>query len=220
MKTGTLLAVMFTEPIAFGLIKPPGAFDADIAAGEGQALGLPPSYGGPLLGLMTTKKEYVRALPGRLVGKTLDRHEQECFVITLATREQHIRRAKATSNICTNQGLCATSSCIYMSLLGSTGLKQLARLNHQAAVTLKNALLELDGVSLAYPTAPSFNEFVVDLKKPAQEVFNTLTKHGIVPGVPLSRFDPDRQNSMLVTATELTRAKDIEKLTAALQDVL
>lgn len=219
-EVGALMAVSFTEPVAFGLLKSPGELGADIVVGEGQSLGIPVSYGGPLLGLMACKKDYVRSIPGRLVGQTVDRHGNRCFVITLATREQHIRRAKATSNICTNEGLVALSSAIYMSMLGNQGLMRLARLNHQAATALRSALARVPGVSFPHAETPFFNEFVVELNRPAAEVLSQLAEQGIVGGVALSRFMPENQKQMLVTATELTRQAQIDALVQALTELL
>ena len=153
-KHSSLLVVAFTEALAWGLLKPPGALGADIVCGEGQSLGLPTSYGGPLLGIMATSKRNVRSLPGRLVGQTTDRNSNVCFVVTLSTREQHIRRAKATSNICTNEGLCALGASVYLSLLGNEGLHKLATLNHRASLYLARALAAIPGVSLASRIVP------------------------------------------------------------------
>jgi len=215
---GVLMVVVFSEPVAFGLIKPPGEFDADIVVGEGQSFGLPVSYGGPLLGMMTTKKKYVRAIPGRLVGKTKDRHGNDAYVITLATREQHIRRARATSNICTNEGLCALTAGIHLSLLGNEGLNKLATLNHDASRYLAGRLGELDGVTLPYEKTPWFNEFVIELPALAQDVFDALSAKGIVPGIPLSRFFPGQENRMLVTTTELNTLDQMERYCELLLD--
>ncbi len=218
---GILLVVSFSEALAFGLLKPPGAFGADIVVGEGQSLGQPAAYGGPLLGIMTANRKHVRAMPGRLVGKTLDRHGNDCFVVTLSTREQHIRREKATSNICTNEGLCALGAAIYLSLLGNIGFEKLARLNHHASCYLAERLAEIPGVSLPYGGTPWFNEFVVELPLPAAAVVDRLVEEsGIVAGVPLDRFYPDAPHRLLVTCTELNSREQIDALAEALRRVL
>jgi len=216
----SLLIVIFSQPIAFGLIKPPGAFGADIVAGEGQPLGLPAGFGGPLLGIMTTRKSYVRALPGRLVGKTRDRHGNDAFVVTLATREQHIRREKATSNICTNEGLCALGAAIYLSLLGKKGLAGLASLNHRASRYMASRLAAIPGCSLPYRETPWFNEFVVELPVPAAEVCRKLENEGLLPGLPLSRFLPNREKQMLVAVTEMNSAEQMADCCSRLADVV
>jgi glycine dehydrogenase subunit 1 len=208
---GALLVVSFTEPVAFGLLKAPGGFGADIVVGEGQSLGMPPSFGGPYLGLLACKKEFVRSVPGRLVGQTVDRNGNRCFVITLATREQHIRRAKATSNICTNQGLCALASSIYMSLLGANGFAKLSTLNHQAAVTVRKALSSVPGVTFPHADVPFFNEFVVQVPGSAASLVDRMAAEGVVPGVALSRFPGMPENQLLVTATELTSREHIQR---------
>jgi len=208
---GALLVVSFTEPVAFGLLKAPGEFGADIVVGEGQSLGMPPSFGGPYLGLLTCRKEFVRSVPGRLVGQTVDRNGNQCFVITLATREQHIRRAKATSNICTNQGLCALASSIYMSLLGANGFSKLSTLNHQAAVTVREALASVPGVTFPHGDVPFFNEFVVQVPGSAASLVDRMVAEGVVPGVALSRFPGLPENQLLVTATELTTREHIQR---------
>ena len=217
---GILLAACFSEALSFGLLKPPGHDAADIVAGEGQSFGMPLSFGGPLLGIMATKKEYVRAIPGRLVGKTADRNGRDAYVITLATREQHIRREKATSNICTNEGLCALTAAVYLSLLGNDGMRKLALLNHRTSLLLARRLLTVPGVSLPFARTPWFNEFVVELPVPAQTLCDRLADDGIVPGVLLSRFFADQPNRLLVTATEANRPADLERLTQAMRGAL
>lgn len=217
---GALMVVTFTEALAFGMVAPPGAFGADIVVGEGQSLGLPMSSGGPLLGLMTAKKSLVRSMPGRLIGQTEDRHGNTSYVITLATREQHIRRAKATSNICTNEGLCALMTTIYMCLLGKQGLEKVSRLSHQASVALANELRAIPGVKLPYAQTPWFNEFVVELPVPAADVLEKLAARDIVGGVALSRFFPDMPNRLLVTCTEQNGRTQIARFVEALKQVL
>lgn len=212
-----LLVVAFTEPLAFGLVKPPGEFGADIVVGEGQSFGLSMGFGGPLLGIMTTRRAYVRALPGRLVGKTTDRHGNDCYVVTLATREQHIRRERATSNICTNEGLCALAAAIYLSLLGNEGLSKLARLNHQAANYLASRLEAIRGVILPYRNTPRFNEMVVEFEIDAREIVRRMAQYGFVAGVPLGDLLPNSNNRLLVTTTEMNPRQDIDAYCAALR---
>ena len=217
---GALLIAAFSEPLAFGLLRPPGDCGADIVVGEGQSLGLPVGFGGPLLGLMATRKKYVRAMPGRLVGMTRDRNGNQCFVVTLATREQHIRRARATSNICTNEGLCALAAAVYMSLLGNVGFEKLARLNHNASLFLAQKLAQIPGVSLPFGETPWFNEFVVELPRPAAEICTELASHDLVAGVPLSRFFPEHVRRLLVTTTELNSREQMERYCRLLADIV
>jgi glycine dehydrogenase subunit 1 len=212
---GCLLVATFTEPLAFGLIESPGALGADIAAGEGQSFGIPLSFGGPYVGLFACKKEFLKTMPGRLVGITVDKQGRECYVLTLAAREQHIRRANATSNICTNEGLCAIAVAIYLSLLGEDGLRMLAEYNHLHAERLKKALRDA-GIKIAF-SAPTFNEFVVDLNKDATEICDQLKEEGIVAGLPLARFYKDLKSYLLITVTEKTRQKDFDRLINALK---
>jgi glycine dehydrogenase subunit 1 len=215
-----LLIVTFTEPMAFGMLKPPGEFGADIVVGEGQSFGLPTGFGGPLLGLMATRKEHVRLMPGRLVGRTKDRNGNDAFVITLATREQHIRREKATSNICTNEGLCALACAIYLSLLGNEGLAKLAALNHHVSCTLKAMLGQVPGVRFPFSGGAHFNELVVELPGPAAQVVEKMADQGIVAGVPLSRWYPDQPTRLLVAATELNDAAGLKAYVEALASLV
>jgi glycine dehydrogenase subunit 1 len=214
-KHESLLVTTFSEALAFGLIKAPGAFGADIVVGEGQSFGMPVSFGGPLLGVMTTRKAHVRSMPGRVVGLTSDRHGNDAFCVTLSTREQHIRREKATSNICTNEGLCALSAAIYLSLLGNDGLSKLARLNHHASRHLAGRLAAIPGVSLPFGQSPWFNEFAVDLPISAAELCRRMADGGILAGVPLSRFEPGQERRLLVAVTELCSGSEIERYVAA-----
>ena len=211
-----LLVATFTEPLAFGLIEAPGVLGADIAAGEGQSFGIPLSFGGPYIGLFACKKGFIKYMPGRLVGMTVDKNGKECYVLTLAAREQHIRREHATSNICTNEGLCAIAVAIYLSLLGENGLRALAKYNHQHAERLKKALVDA-GIAVAF-SGPTFNEFVVDLKKDATEIFDRLKSQGIVPGLPLARFYKDLKNHLLITVTEKIEEKDFDRLVNSLKN--
>ncbi len=218
-KHEALLLTTFSEALAFGLLKPPGAFGADIVVGEGQSFGMPVSFGGPLLGIMTTRKATVRSMPGRVVGLTADRHGNDAFCVTLSTREQHIRREKATSNICTNEGLCALSAAIYLSLLGNDGVSKLARLNHHASRHLARRIADVPGVSLPFGGTPWFNEFAVDLPLPADEVCRRMLEKGILAGVPLSRFAPGQEHRLLVAVTELCPGSEVDSYVDALRAV-
>ena len=209
-----LFIVGVAEPVSLGLLKPPGDYGADIVVGEGQPLGLPLSYGGPYLGLFTTRKKYLRQMPGRLCGKSVDSDGKPGFVLTLAAREQHIRREKATSNICSNQALCALTATIFLTLLGKTGFHELARQNFQAAGALRKKLEASLKAKPAYDKS-YFNEFVIDLTEPAKAVNRRLAEKGVVGGLDLSRFYPGMENKMLVAATEKTTPEGIEKFIEA-----
>jgi glycine dehydrogenase subunit 1 len=217
-KAGALLVVAVAEVVSLGLIKPPGAMGADIVVGEGQSLGNALEYGGPYLGLFATREKFMRQMPGRLTGQTVDADGRRGFVLTLSAREQHIRREKATSNICTNSGLCALAFSIHLALLGEVGFTRLAELNHAKAVQLAEKLEKLPGVSLMTPSF--FNEFTLRLPRPAAPLVETLAARGILAGVPVSRLVPERANDLLVTATELTMDADIAALEAALREAL
>ncbi len=207
----TMFVACFTEPLAYGLYQPPGAYGAAIACGEGGSLGLPPSYGGPGLGMMATKKDYVRSMPGRLVGKTTDADGKEGYVLTLATREQHIRRARATSNICTNSNLCSVAAAIYMACLGKTGFRELARLNYDKTEYLKQQLRQA-GVCLPF-TAPSFNEFVAELPPGFERKYAELAaSRKIVAGLPLAGWYPELANHYLLCVTEKISREDMDLL--------
>jgi glycine dehydrogenase subunit 1 len=205
---GALLAIS-VNPISLGLLKPPGEFGADIVTGEGQPLGIPLSYGGPYLGIFTTRKEYVRKMAGRLVGESLDNRGQVAYVLTLTAREQHIRRDKATSNICTNQGLMALAATVYMSLLGRNGLRQVAELNYHKAHYAANRLTSLPGFSLKWDT-PFFNEFVLQCPGPAAELNRNLLEQGILGGYELGRDYPGMENDLLVAVTEMNSREEID----------
>lgn len=206
---GALLIVVTTEAVSFGLLKSPGEMGADIAVAEGQSIGNALNYGGPYVGLFAVREKLVRSMPGRLCGETVDAEGRRGYVLTLSTREQHIRRDKATSNICTNSGLCALAFSIHMSLLGETGLRQLAALNHQKAVALRDALKAVPGVEVLTPRF--FNEFAIKLPKDAADVVETLAGHGVIAGVPYSRLDAGAglDDVLLVAATETTLDIDI-----------
>ena len=218
---GALLIVVVTEVVSLGLLEAPGALGADIVVCEGQSIGNALNFGGPFVGLMATRKEFIRQMPGRLCGETVDADGNRGFVLTLSTREQHIRREKATSNICTNSGLCALAFTIHMSLLGESGLTRLARLNHARAIALAEALAEVPGVELINKTF--FNEMTVKLNKPAARVVDILAERGVLAGVPVSRLDPgqpDLEHLLVLAATELTTDSDIAALVAGLREVL
>jgi len=218
---GALLVVCVAEPVSLGLLKSPGAMGADIVVGEGQSLATPPSFGGPGVGLFATKEKFIRQMPGRLAGETTDEDGRRGWVLTLSTREQHIRREKATSNICTNSGLIALAFTVHMTLLGEAGFRRLAELNHANAVSLAEQLEAIRGVKVL-PSA-FFNEFAVTLPKPAAGVVAKLAERRILGGVPASRFYPsypELENVLLLTATEMNTAADIDALTGALKEVL
>lgn len=209
-ETGALLIVVVTEIVSLGLL--PAPVDADIVCGEAQSVGVPLSFGGPYLGFFACKQKYVRQMPGRLCGMTEDADGKRGFVLTLSTREQHIRRDKATSNICTNQGLCALAFTVHMALLGEDGFKRLARLNHETACRAADALTKIDGVKLI--TETFFNEFTIELPKPSAEIVETLAGQGIIAGHP---YDT---NNLLVATTEMTTDEDITALATALEEAL
>jgi glycine dehydrogenase subunit 1 len=210
------LLVASVDPVSLSLLKPPGEYGADIAVGECQPLGNEMSYGGPLVGFMACKQDYIRQMPGRLVSATKDVDGRDAFVLTLQTREQHIRREKATSNICTNQGLLATRATVYVSLLGEHGFTELGRVCHERAHKLAGLIGALDGYSLRY-RAPFFREFVVMCPTDADSVIETARKDGVLAGIPLARyFGATARNLLLVTATERHADEDFEKLCGAL----
>ncbi|MBI5892866.1 MAG: aminomethyl-transferring glycine dehydrogenase subunit GcvPA [Deltaproteobacteria bacterium] len=210
-KNGSILIVAVAEPISLGILKPPGEFGADIVVGEGQAFGNGLNFGGPYLGFFAANEKYLRNMPGRLVGETVDKNGKRGFCLTLATREQHIRREKATSNICTNEGLCALSAAIYLTALGKNGLMELARLNLSKAHYLKEQLKNIKGIKPAF-TAPTFNEFVIDVNQDADIVNKFLLKQGIIGGVPLKRFYPQLKSHILLCVTEMNTKEQMDML--------
>jgi len=210
---GALLIVVVTEVASLGAVVPPGAMDADIVAAEGQSLGNAMTFGGPTVGLMATRQKFVRQLPGRLVGQTTDVDGRRGFVLTLSTREQHIRRDKATSNICTNSGLCALAFTIHLTLLGEEGFRRMAAISHANAVRLAERLAKLPGVEVVNDSF--FNEFTVRLSKPAAEVVEALAARGVFAGVPVSRLLPKTsgaENLLLVAVTEANTEDDMDRL--------
>ncbi|MCK9229136.1 MAG: aminomethyl-transferring glycine dehydrogenase subunit GcvPA [Syntrophales bacterium] len=208
--SGGLLVATFTEPLAFALYRSPGEDGADIACGEGQSLGIPQSFGGPGLGIFAARSDYMRAMPGRLVGKTRDRAGREGFVLTLATREQHIRRERATSNICTNSSLCALACSIYIASLGGTGIRALAKMNYDKAQYLKQGLAGA-GWKLPFPAA-TFNEFVVKIPGDATAVHRRLLEKKILAGLSLERWYPELPGHYLLCATETSSRSDMDLL--------
>ena len=218
---GALLVAVFTEAVALGAIEPPGTQGADIVVGEGQSIGNPLTFGGPYVGLFATRQKFIRQMPGRLCGETVDAEGRRGFVLTLSTREQHIRRDRATSNICTNSGLCCLAFTIHMTLLGETGLARLAALNHANAVALADALSSVPGVSVLNDTF--FNEFTIRVPGDAATVIERLAGKGVLGGVPVSRLerdDPELADLIVVAATELNTDADRAAYAAALKEVV
>lgn len=216
------LVIGIVNPTALALLKPPGEWagdGADIVCGDGQPLGIPMASGGPSFGFLCTRQRLVRQLPGRIVGRTVDRDDQPGFTLTLQAREQHIRRAKATSNICTNQGLLVTAATIYMALMGAEGLRRTASGCHARTRDLVDALAEVDGVTSRYG-GPFFHEAVIDVGRPADAVAQALAARGIVGGLPLGRFYPELANCLLVCATEKRTGAEIAAFRDALATVL
>jgi glycine dehydrogenase subunit 1 len=218
---GALLVVAVAEIVSLGAVESPGAMGADIVIAEGQSLGNALSFGGPYLGLFAAREKFVRHMPGRLVGETVDSDGRRGWVLTLATREQHIRREKATSNICTNSGLCALAFTIHLTLLGEEGYRRMAALNHAAAVNLAERLEAVPNVSVVTDTF--FNEFTVALPRPAAGIVDRMAERGILAGIPASRFWPDRAavaNLMIVAATETNTDAEITAFASTLQEIL
>ena len=213
------LVVESAYPIALGLLKTPGEMGADIVTGEGQSLGSPLSFGGPYLGFMATKKEFARKMPGRIVGATTDKESRPGFVLTLQAREQHIRREKATSNICSNEALCAMRAVIYLSSLGKKGLAELAGLNYEKAEFAKSLLKKIKGVTVKQ-SSPTFNEFTVLLPCDASEVIGRMIEKGFAAGFPLGRYYPDMKNYMIVAVTEKRTKEEIVRYAENLEAVL
>ncbi len=210
-----LLVASFTEPLAFGLLKSPGSLDADVVCGEGQSLGLPRSFGGPGLGMLGSRMKFVRNLPGRLVGRTKDIDGRDGFVLTLSTREQHIRREKATSNICTNNSLCATTAAVYMASLGGTGFRELSQLNRDKAEYLKGQLTAA-GYNTPF-SAPTFNEFVIRFPDRFDDIYHRLLNRKIIAGLPLAKYYPELSDCTLLCATETASREDLDDLVKEVQ---
>jgi len=218
---GALLIAVVTEVVSLGLLEPPGAQGADIVAAEGQSIGNGLNFGGPYVGLFATREKFLRQMPGRLCGETVDAEGRRGYVLTLSTREQHIRREKATSNICTNSGLCTLAFTIHLSLLGEEGLTRLARINHAKAVALADRLSKLPGVEVMTPAF--FNELTIRLPKPAAPIVEALAGKGVVAGVPASRLFSRQtgiENLLILAATETNTDDDFAALAKVLQEVL
>jgi glycine dehydrogenase subunit 1 len=218
---GALLIAVFTEVVALGAIEPPGAQDADIVVGEGQSIGNALTFGGPYVGLFATRQKFVRQMPGRLCGETVDAEGRRGFVLTLSTREQHIRRDKATSNICTNSGLCCLAFTIHMTLLGELGLSRLSALNHANAAALAESLSQIPGVSVLNDSF--FNEFTIRVPGDAANVIEKLAAKNVLGGVPVSRLEPNRpelSDLIVVAATEINTDDDRVAYAKALKEVL
>jgi glycine dehydrogenase subunit 1 len=220
-EAGALLIAVVTEPVALGAIKSPGEMGADIVVGEGQSIGVGLNFGGPYVGLFATREKYVRQLPGRLAGETVDAAGKRGFVLTLSTREQHIRREKATSNICTSSVLCAFAFTMHMTLLGEKGLRQLAAVNHARAVAAAARLAQVPGVSLV--NDGFFNEFTLKLPKEARPAVREMADHGVLGGVSLGRLYPGEEslaNGLVVAVTETVTDDDVAVLAKSLEGVL
>jgi glycine dehydrogenase subunit 1 len=216
---GALLVVAVTEAISLGLLKSPGACGADIVVAEGQSFGVPLSFGGPYVGLFATREKYARQIPGRLVGEAYDKEGRRGFVLTLATREQHIRREKATSNICTNEGLIALATTVYLETMGRRGLQEVATQCAQKTAYAAKRIAELDGFSIPF-TGPRFNEFVVRAPAAAKDLLARLaSERNITGGLPLSRYYPDRPNEFLVCVTEMNSRADMDALVDGLTTI-
>ncbi len=218
---GALLIAVVTEPVALGLIKPPGEMGADIVVGEGQSIGVGLQFGGPYVGLFACREKHVRQMPGRLAGETIDAEGKRGFVLTLSTREQHIRREKATSNICTNSGLCALAFTVHMSLLGEKGLRRLAEINHVRASGVAERLAAIPGVDLVNDSF--FNEFTLRLPVAARPAVHALADRGILGGVSLGRLYPGTRaldNGLVVAVTETVTDEDIDAFEAGLREVV
>ncbi len=215
-RVGALLIVALTEPISLGLLRPPGACGADIVVGEGQSFGVPLSFGGPYLGLLATREKFVRQMPGRIVGQAFDSHGRRGFVLTLATREQFIRREKATSNICTSQELCALMAAIYLVTLGPHGLRDVALHNLQKAAYLAERIARLPGFRRRFHHS-FFNEFVIRTDRPVREVLQSLRRENILGGLELARFYPELEDCFLVCVTETIPREKLDHYVAILE---
>lgn len=213
------LFVVAANPLALGLLKPPSEFGADVVVGEGQSLGLPLSFGGPYLGIFATKMEYIRKMSGRLVGESVDSQGRRGYVLTLTAREQHIRREKATSNICSNEGLMALASTVYMSLLGKQGLKKVAELCYQKAHYAAEQINAIPGYSVKFLETPFFHEFVVKCPKPVQDINMHLLDHHILGGYDLGDCYPSMKDHMLIAVTEMNTREEIDMLAEVLEEV-
>jgi glycine dehydrogenase subunit 1 len=213
--------VVGVQPVSLGLIAPPGDYGADIVVGEGQPFGIGPTAGGPIYGLFACSQAYIRQMPGRIVGQSMDSDGQQAFTLTLSTREQHIRRHRATSNICSNETLIALMGAMHMALLGPEGLQRLAQRNAGACAATKAALLALDGIESVHPNGVHFNEFAIRLPRPAADLLSFLDEEcDITGGLDLSQWWPGREHELLVCATDQIDAEDVEELAEGVQDWL
>jgi glycine dehydrogenase subunit 1 len=217
--SGTVPVAVVAEAISLGVLATPASWGAEIVVGEAQSFGVPVAYGGPYAGFIASTQEHLRRIPGRLVGKTVDNEGRTAFVLTLQAREQHIRRERATSNICTNQAHCALIATIYLALMGKTGLRDVASLNLERSRELATAVSSIDGVDLKF-NAPFFNEFVVDVHQNAGAVLAALQERKILGGLDLGRFYPELATCILMSATELTTSAEIAELADALREVI
>ena len=218
-QAGGLFVTSSSEPLAFGIFKSPGEMDADIAVAEGQSFGNAMSFGGPTVGIFTTKKQYVRSMPGRLVGETVDAAGERGFVLTLATREQHIRREKASSNICTNVALCALASAITLSLWGKAGFEELGETNFNRANDLKDQISRIPGIQIPF-SGTTFNEFVICTPKDPQKLVQELLKNKIIVGIPLTHWYPEIEGGLSLCLTEMNTDEQVEKLISELKRIL
>ena len=216
---GALSAVVISEPVSLGLLEPPGNLGADIVTGEAQSFGIPPSFGGPILGFMACSKEFIRQFPGRIAGETVDVEGKRGFVLTLSTREQHIRRERATSNICTNQALCALRATIFLETMGRRGIRELAWHNIQKANYAMEECVKISGIERKF-RGTFFNEFVLKYKKPVEEVNLYLEGHGIIGGLDLEKFYPELKNCALYCVTEIHTKENIDLLINTLKEAL
>ena len=217
--SGIIMITTVVEPLSLAILKPPGECGADIVAGEGQSFGLPLSFGGPYLGILACKSEFVRQMPGRIVGETQDVEGKKGYVLTLSTREQHIRREKATSNICTNQAWCAIRATIYLAVMGKKGLRELAWQNLQKANYARKELNKLEGINVKFKSY-FFNEFVVEFKKDLEKINELLREDGIIGGLCLKKHYPELENCMLICVTEMHKKSDIDKFVTSLKKIL
>ena len=217
--SGTVPIAVVAEALSLGALATPASWGAQIVAGEAQSFGVAQAYGGPYAGFIASTQEHMRRIPGRLVGKTIDNRDRTAYVLTLQAREQHIRRERATSNICTNQAHCALIATIYLALMGETGLRDVAALNVQRSRELASAVANVDGVTLKFD-APFFNEFVACVGRPAGDALQELQSLGILGGVDLGRWYPELADCIVMTATELTTTGDINALAAGLESTL
>lgn len=215
---GALLIPVITETTALGILATPGDIDADIAVGDGQALGIPVNFGGPGVGLFTCKEKYMRKMPGRLIGQTLDKNGNSCYVLTLSAREQHIKREKATSNICSNQGLMATAASIYLATMGKQGMKEVALMNLKRADYLKNKIEKETPCKVAFKGS-NYNEFTILTPGCACHVLKALAEKGILGGIAAKKYYPELENAIIVNTTEIHSYEELDKFVAALKEV-